>query len=105
MLKFQIGDEVKITAGREKGKKGKVEKVLPKESKVVVGGINVYKRHKKVTRTQPAGIYEITRPISIASVSLLCPKCGKQTRVGFTKDGKTKNRICKKCKSRITVKE
>jgi len=105
MIKFQIGDEVKITAGKEKGKKGKVEKVLPKESKVVVSGVNIYKRHKKVTRTQPAGIYEITRPISIASVSLICPKCGKPTRVGFTKEGKTKTRVCKKCKSRITVKE
>ncbi len=105
MFKFKIGDEVLITAGREKGKKSKIEKVLPKENKVVVGGVNVYKRHKKVSRTQPAGIYEITRPITVASVALICPKCGKTTRIGFEKDGKTKNRICKKCKSRINFKQ
>lgn len=105
MFKYKIGDEVLITAGREKGKKGKIEKVLPKEDKVVVGGVNVYKRHKKVSRSQPAGIYEITRPITVANIALICPKCNKSTRVGFEKEGKTKIRICKKCKGRINFKQ
>ena len=104
MFKFKIGDEVLITAGREKGKKGKIEKVLPKENKIVVGGINVYKRHKKVSKSKPAGIYEIIRPVTVASIALICPKCNKPTRIGFEKEGKTKNRICKKCKSRLNFK-
>ena len=101
MFKFKVQDDVFITAGRDKGKKGKIEKVFPKENKVVVSGINIYKRHKKVTRSQAAGIYEIARPISVASVQIICPKCEKLTRVGFSKVGKEKQRICKKCKGVI----
>ena|SRR3990172_1420834 len=105
MFKYKIGDEVLITAGREKSKKGKIEKVFPKENKVVVGGVNVYKRHKKVSRKQPAGIYEITRPLTVASIALICPKCNKPTRVGFEIEGKTKIRLCKKCKGQINFKQ
>ncbi|MCR4324571.1 MAG: 50S ribosomal protein L24 [Candidatus Curtissbacteria bacterium] len=101
MLKIKAGDEVLINVGKDKGKKGKVEKVLAKESKIVVAGVNVYKRHKKATATQKAGIYEITRPIVISKAALICPKCGKPTRVGFQIEGKTKKRICKKCKGEI----
>lgn len=98
MFKFKAADEVLVTVGRDKGRKGKVEKVFAKEGKVVVAGVNVYKRHKKVTKNQAAGIYEITRPIDIAKLALICPKCQKQTRVGFVMEGKVKKRICKKCK-------
>lgn len=102
MNKYKIGDEVQVTTGRDKGKKGKIEKVLVKENKVVIAGVNVYKRHRKVTRRQPAGIYEITRPILASKVAIICPKCGKTTRIGFTTEGKTKVRICKKCKGRMS---
>ena len=101
MFKFKVGDEVQITAGRDKGTKGKVEKALIGENKLVVHGVNIYKRHRKVSRSQPAGIYEITRPIPVANVAIICPKCTKTTRVGFIKEGKTKYRICKKCKGRM----
>ena len=101
MFKFRAGDEVLVTTGRDKGKKGKIEKVLQKEDKVVVSGINIYKRHRKVTRTQPAGIYEIVRPIPTANIAVICPKCSKVTRIGFVFEGKTKNRVCKKCKGRL----
>ncbi|MBI2327262.1 50S ribosomal protein L24 [Candidatus Curtissbacteria bacterium] len=101
MFKFKIGDEVVVTAGRDKGKSGKVEKVLLFENKLIIAGVNIYKRHRKVTRTQAAGIYEIARPISLAKVALVCPKCGKTTRVGFKSEGNKKNRICKKCKGVI----
>lgn len=101
MFKYKVGDEVLITAGRDKGKKGKIDKVYLKENKVVVSGVNIYKRHRKVTRTQPAGIYEIARPLSVANIAIICPKCGKPTRVGFTMEGKTKVRICKKCQGRL----
>lgn len=102
MYKFRVGDEAIITAGRDKGKKGKIEKVFPKETKVVITGTNVYKRHKKVTRSQAAGIYDIQRPIPVANIAIICPKCGKQTRIGFKTEGKIKNRFCKKCKGVIS---
>ncbi len=101
MFKFRKGDEVIVTVGRDKGKKGKIEKVLQKENKLVVAGINIYKRHRKVSRNQPAGIYEVSRPMDVAKVAIICPKCGKRTRVGFTITQKEKNRICKKCKGVI----
>lgn len=102
MYKFKVGDEVLITSGHEKGKKGKVEKVLPREDKLVVAGVNIYKRHKKATRTQSAGIFETVRPIPVANLAIICPKCAKTTRVGFKLEGKTKHRICKKCKGQIS---
>lgn len=103
MFKYKSGDEVLITAGRDKSKKGKIEKVYIKENKVVVSGVNIYKRHKKVTRTQPAGIYEIARPLPVANIAIICPKCGKPTRVGFIMEGKTKVRICKKCQGQLAA--
>jgi len=102
MLKVKIGDEVQIMIGRDKGKKGKVEKVYTKEGSVVVTGVNIYKRHKKATRTQKAGIFEIARPLNIAKVSVVCPKCSKVTRVGFNIGKESKKRICKKCKGEIS---
>ena len=101
MFKFKIGDEVKITTGKDKGKVGKIEKIFAHENKLVVTGVNIYKRHRKVTRTQPAGIYEIARPLSTSTVAIICPKCGKPTRVGFLMEGKIKVRICKKCQGRL----
>lgn len=97
MFKFKVGDEVKITTGKDKGKTGKIEKIITRENKLVVTGINVYKRHKKVSRSEPAGIYEITRPINVSKITLICPKCQKLTRVGFIFENKTKKRVCKKC--------
>ena len=101
MYKFKKGDEVQITTGRDKGKKGKIEKILKNENMLVVSGVNIYKRHRKATRNLKAGIYEITRPILSSKVALICPKCGKTARVGIKLEGKTKNRICKKCKGVI----
>ncbi len=103
MYKYKVGDQVQVTTGKDKGKKGKVEKVLETENKLIVSGVNVYKRHRKVSARQAAGIYEITRPILASKVAIICPKCGKLTRVGFQMDGKIKIRTCKKCKGTITV--
>lgn len=103
MYKFKVGDEILVTMGRDKGKKGKVQKVLENENKLVVTGINIYKRHRKASKNQGAGIYEVTRPIPTASIAIICPKCGKVTKVGFQISGKNKERICKKCKAVITT--
>lgn len=101
MFKLKIGDTVKITAGKDKGREGKIEKVFPTQATLLIPGINIYKKHVKGAGEQKAGIYDIARPLSIAKVALVCPKCKKVTRVGFKLVGGEKVRICKKCKKEI----
>ncbi len=101
-MKLKKGDTVQIIRGKDNAKTGKVEKVYPKTGKVVVEGINQYKKHIKArTQTQKSEIITITKPLSSSNVVLLCPKCKKPTRVGYKilKDSKT--RICKKCNAEI----
>jgi len=102
-MKIKKGDLVIITAGKDKGRKGKVERTFPKENKVLIPGLNLYKKHVKAqSKEKPGGIVETARPLPVANVALVCPKCKKQTRVGYTltKNGK-KKRICRKCKKII----
>src|SRR6266550_3659443 len=101
-MKIIKGDEIIITIGKDKGKMGKVEKVLPKDSAIVVPGINEFKRHKKArTQGQQSEIVTIIKPIDVAKVALRCPKCHKQTRIGYKMEKDKKIRICRKCKAAI----
>ena len=101
-MKLRVGDEILVTAGKDKGKKGKIDKVLPTVSKVAVAGINMYKRNSKGSgKVKQAGIIDIVRPISVANVALVCPKCKLATRVGYTLKGDKKGRVCKKCEQII----
>ncbi|PJC28341.1 50S ribosomal protein L24 [Candidatus Shapirobacteria bacterium CG_4_9_14_0_2_um_filter_39_11] len=102
-MKLKKGDNIIVIAGKDKGRKGKIEKIFPKEGLVLLPGINVFKRHTKSRgEKQPGGIIDIIKPLPISNVALLCPKCGKPTRVGYrvSKDG-TKSRICRKCQAII----
>jgi large subunit ribosomal protein L24 len=102
-MKLKIGDTVKIILGKDRGRTGKVEKILPKKASVIVTGINVYKKHlKSKGQDQPGGIIDITRPLSVAKVALICPKCKIPTRVGYQGSGNQKIRICRKCQQPIT---
>lgn len=105
MFKYKRGDKVTILTGKDKNQTGVVEKVLISENKLVVSGINIYKRHRKATRNQKAGIYEVKRPIDAAKVAIVCPKCTKPTRIGFTTMGGKKIRTCRKCQGEIIFKE
>ncbi|MBI3443536.1 50S ribosomal protein L24 [Candidatus Woesebacteria bacterium] len=107
MFKFKIGDTVKITRGKDKGREGTIEKIFPSGQKVLLPGINIYKKHlKKVTsRDGKGGIFDIPRPLSFASVTLICPNCKKATRVEFRIMGREKLRVCKKCKKGIDIKK
>lgn len=99
-MKLIKNDEVKVVAGKDKGKTGKVERVFSKEAKVLVTGVNQYKRHTKGGYGgQKSEILTITKPLPVANVQLICPKCKKLTRVGYSrKEGsKEKVRICRKC--------
>ena len=101
-MKLRKGDKVKVMVGKDKGRTGKIEKVLPKANKVIVDGVNVYKRHLKPRgEKKPGGIVDIVKPLFAANVALVCPKCGQVARIGYqvTKDEKV--RICKKCKEPI----
>lgn len=104
MVKFKTGDTVKITAGKDKGREGKIEKVIPSESKAVVPGVNLYKKHVKGFGDVKGGVYDIPRALGFGKIALVCPKCKKITRVGFKFAGKEKVRICKKCGKEIDTK-
>ncbi|MDO8451820.1 MAG: 50S ribosomal protein L24 [bacterium] len=101
-MKLKKGDTILVSLGRDKGKKGKIERVFTKDHAVLVGGINVHKRHmKRRDEKNPGGIIEAPSPIQISKVSLLCPSCNKPTRVGFMIVKDEKIRICKKCHQKI----
>lgn len=93
---------VKVTLGKDKGRSGKIEKIFPKEGKVQVTGINMFKKHmKRKDEKTPGGITDITRPISVAKIALICPSCGKPTRIGFVVSKNDKVRVCRKCGKKI----
>ena len=100
-MKLKKGDEVKIIRGKDKGKTGIIDKIIGKD-KVLIPNVNQYKRHlKRGAKRQKSDIVTIAKPISAYSVSLICPGCGKTTRVGFKTVGTEKSRVCKKCKEAI----
>jgi large subunit ribosomal protein L24 len=83
-MKLKKGDLVQVMMGKDKGKTGKIERVLPAQNTVVVEGLNIYKRHiKGFGQTQPSEIKEFSRPMPVSKVSLVDPKTKKPTRVGF----------------------
>lgn len=87
--KIKKGDKVVILAGKDKGKTGEVVRVIPTENRLVVGGVNMVKRHQKQTQTQEAGIRTFEAPIAISNVGFADPTDGKPTKIGFkTVDGK-----------------
>jgi len=101
-MKVKKGDNVLIIAGKDKGRTGKIMKSLPKELKVLVEGINLKKKHVRPKREGEKGqVVQISAPIDISNMKVICPKCGKATRVGYSIEKDIKSRICKKCKSQI----
>ena len=89
-LKIKKGDRVVVITGKDKGKKGEVLKVMPKENRAIVKGVAIVRRHQRQTTTQDGGIISKEAPIHISNLALEDPKDGKPTRVGykFLKDGR-----------------
>ena len=81
--KVKKGDRVVVTAGRDKGKSGEVIRVYPSESRVLIAGVNVIKRHQKQTQRQQGGIVSKEAPVHLSKIAHLDPKSGSPTRVGF----------------------
>ena len=83
MSNIRKGDRVIVTAGRDKGKKGEVLKVFPKDTKALVQGVNMVKRHQRQTQTQQAGIVSKEAPVQLSNIAHVDPKTGKATRIGL----------------------
>lgn len=101
-MKIKKGDKVKVVAGKDNGREGTVQKVYETQETVLVPNVNLYKKHVRKSDQMPqGGVVEVPRPLNIAKVMLVCPKCKKVTRVGYSVENGKKTRICKKCKSAI----
>lgn len=102
-MKIKLNDTVKVVLGKDKGRTAKVTKVFPKENKILVEGVNLYKRHIKGNQGVKSGIYDLPRPLAVSKVMLVCPSCKKETRVGYKLEKETKLRVCRKCNKTIWV--
>ncbi len=102
-VKIKKGDMVFLAKGKDRGKKGKVIRVFPDTRKILVEGVNQKIRHTRPRRSGEKGQrVTITHPVKAANVVLICPNCGKGTRVGYRIEIGVKTRRCKKCGSDIT---
>lgn len=103
MAKIKKNDTVKILIGKDRGKIGKVLTIFPKKNTALVQGLNLVKKHARRTKDdQQGGIIQKESPVHISNLMIVCQKCGKPARIGFStlSDG-TKTRICKRCKELI----
>lgn len=101
-MKLKKGDQIIITTGKDKGKRGKIERFYEEGTKALVPGLNIFKRHmKKRSETDKGGIIDFPRPFPVGNIALICPKCHKPTRVGFEVKGDSKIRVCRKCGNKI----
>lgn len=100
-MKIRKGDQVQVMTGREKdrGRRGRVKQVFPRQNRIIVEGVHFVKRHRKPRgQMDQGGIIEFEAPIQISNVMLVCPRCKEPTRVGyeFLPEG-GKVRICRSC--------
>ena len=110
-MKVRKGDVVQVLSGKDRGKQGRIIEADPKRRRVIVENLNVVKRHRKPrpmkdssrmgqTQIQPGGVFDISAPIEVSNVMVVCPTCNRATRVGYefreSKDGLVKVRVCKR---------
>lgn len=101
-MNIKTGDNVLVISGKEKGKTGKVSAVYPKENKVLVDNINIVTKHRKPRSQQDkGGIVKKSAPFDASNVMVVCPVCGKATRVSHSEVGGKKVRTCKKCNASL----
>ncbi len=104
-IKIKQNDTVKVLYGKDAGKEGKVLKVFLNEGKVLVAGVNIYKKSVKGDgKNKKSEIVSIVKPMVVSKVMLVCPSCKKTTRIGIDRDKNNKKvRICKKCNKNIDI--
>jgi large subunit ribosomal protein L24 len=106
-LKIKRDDMVRVIAGKDRGKEGRVVRVLPAEGRIMVDGVALAKKHERTgarrsksgQQLQQGGIIDMETFIDVSNVQLICPSCHQPTRVGWRIDGDEKLRICRKCEA------
>ncbi|MCL4399853.1 50S ribosomal protein L24 [Patescibacteria group bacterium] len=99
-MRIKKGDNVKILTGKDSGKSGKVVKVYNSTGKLVVEGLNLYKKHVRAkTQNEKGEIVDVPRPINASNVLIICPSCHKAARIGMKTSGEKKERFCRKCQA------
>jgi len=101
-MKIRTGDTVLIISGKDRKKTGKVSEVFPKNNKIIVEGLNIVKKHTRPRREGEKGqVVQVSRPLDVSNVKLICSKCKKPARIGMRIIKDKKYRICKKCGQEI----
>ena len=101
-MKIKKGDQVKIINGKDRGKAGSVLKVLPETNKLIVDGLNLYKKRSRPKRQGQKGeTVLVPRPLDASNVMLVCKNCKNPTRIAIVSEGSTKIRRCKKCQANV----
>ena len=101
-MRIKKGDNVKVLSGNDKGTTGEVLEVNPKADKIIVKGVNVRKKHVKARKQgEEGGIIAVECEIHASKVNVVCPKCGKATKVGYSVEKDQKVRVCKKCGAKL----
>lgn len=104
-MKIRRGDTVEVIHGRDKGHRGEVIRVLPKQNRLVVQGANLRKKHQRQIQTggrqMNPGIIQFEASMDLSNVMLVCPKCDKTVRVGMLREDGERRRVCKQCEAVI----
>ena len=97
-FKIRKDDTVEVIAGKDKGKRGQIVRVIRDKDRVIVAGVNLVKKAmKKRTQQDRGGIAEVESPLHISNVAIVCKKCGRPVKIGYKIDGDKKVRVCRKC--------
>ena len=95
-------DEIQVVSGKDRGRRGRVVRVLPREGRIMVEGVARAKKHSRPSKKrQQGGIIDVELFVDISNVQVVCRSCGQPTRVGYRIDGDEKVRICRKCEAEI----
>lgn len=101
-MRIKKGDNVQVLSGNDKGKTGEVLEVIPKADKIIVKGVNIRKKHIKPKKQgEEGGIISVECAIPVAKVNVVCTKCGKATKIGYSVEKEEKVRVCKKCGAKL----
>ena len=101
-MKLRQGDNVIVLSGNDKGKTGEILEIIPSTQKVIVKGVNIRKKHVKPRKAgEEGGIIPSEYPIHSSKVNVVCPKCGKASKIGYVIEDGKKVRVCKKCGAKL----
>ena len=101
-MKLKKGDNVIVLYGNDKGKTGEILEIIPSTQKVIVKGVNIRKKHVKPRKAgEEGGIIPLEYPIHSSKVNVVCPKCGKASKIGYVIEDGKKVRVCKKCGAKL----